>query len=256
MNKNNRSRKQPRHQATTQGQEETFLRKNALAIAALVVSVSLGLWNSYETRRFKAEDKTRWDALNQPHFDVTDTKLVGFTEVDESRAVSGLWAQGYRPIFSQIITTDGVPTNRYVMLSDLVFWDSKTNQRIEGTKPMQTDEDIRAEAHRLGLSNPELRVHYRASFRLRNLGQLAATNAVAKFVVTTDEVRELTSLPRSIAGNNDSFFVVDLYRFLDKPLPEIVSFEISLAYDTEGQRQTTRIKTVIYHAADNRWDWT
>jgi hypothetical protein len=253
-----RNRKRRRRTAADKDSGETFLRKNVVAIAAVTVSVLLGVWNSCETHRYKAEENGRWYALNQPHFDIVDTKLVGFNEVSESRAVSDAWAKSYHPIFSQVMTQDGVPTDRYVVLSDLVFWDSKSNQAVEGTKPMQTDDDVWSEARRFNFANPELRAHYRVSFRLRNLGQLDASKAVARVTITADadappEVK--TTTPRNIAGHNESFFVLDLYRPLDRPLPARVIFQASLEYDFEGRRQENQVKTIIYYPAGNRWEW-
>jgi hypothetical protein len=245
--------------AQPQEHHEAFLRKNGVALAALVVAIfamTTGVYNSCETRRANRKNEQQWRLLNQPHLDITDVDFFPFLIVKEP-------PEGFRfaPNYEPLITFETI-TNKerdfkqlYAIYTELLIWDLKSNQAVNGAMSCQSSKDIDTQVKRLGLKDWGVRKHYRARFRLRNTGSLAANNTIAKVRTIVDD-KEFQHIigPKDYEGGNKIFTMfVDI--ITDPSLkPSTILFRISFDYDFEGQRLTSQQKTYTYRFDQNRWE--
>jgi len=93
---------------------------------------------------------------------------------------------------NEVIYKDGRLIYRFQVLSELVFWDDKTDERIDGTGPIQTANDLAVEFNRMVAlkklsqsQKPTIKRHMLARFPLVNLGKLPATNVSAEVEAVT-----------------------------------------------------------------------
>lgn len=231
------------------------LKKNPVAWVALAVSVLVGTCNYYQTSTMHQQARDEWLAINAPRLNVNFGEFVPFIEGDE-RNLHIKWATGYKPFLmassSAQLNETGTFTQRYKILSQLVFWDESRGAKILGTKTMQSDEDVAQEAARLRLTQWQLAVHHKLTFRVVNEGSLPASKVTAK-VVTTWSDKEIIMQPINIEGHKDAVINADIFTKLVDTLPSHIEFYITLEYDFNDSHIKSPTLKYDYQVLSNQW---
>jgi len=217
----------------------------------LIVS-AVALWINYKNNQ---RTNKRLDNLYAPRIEVKKTEFIAFEEMDE-RPPDSLFPEQYKPLIMGVLSNkDGVFKRRYRILSELVLFNEKTNTRIHGAHPGQTEKDILKEAKRLEIK-PTVAKHYRISFLFENMGQLPIENLIMSVETFMDGqlMSKYTREPITlISGRKEWGMDVDLLGPANQPIPNEFKFQFSFTYNVDGKSQPLITKILKYNPNEGAW---
>jgi hypothetical protein len=242
----------------------------AISVISLLVSVA----SFVTTLVSNSIQNSRWNALNQPRFDLAmDPYFTAFEELDTEEANSRDW--GYSPWLAHV-QLNGVRTKTMHRLSELVWVRRETPLMPAFPGPgAGTVREAAAEIikRRLNTRDLLLKKHLQAHFAFRNNGSLPARETRAqvelKWVLDADVIEWLkqrqigpangqweTVVPMTlsdradIAAGQSISRDVDLYLLFELPAPKQVWFRITYKW-REQQHQSAM--TLYFDFNQDAW---